>query len=121
MTAGAALAVKSPAHCQRSRRRLSAHLHRLSGRGYGKQYFNLRLAPGDVSDALTGYTHNGVSPIGLATRLPIVLSDAVVALSSPSDNDGLFFLGAGEVDLKVGLLAREFVAAYEPLVLDITY
>ena len=72
-----------------------------------------------MSDALTGYTHNGVSPVGLATRLPIVLSHAVPALEAGASS--LFFLGAGEVDLKVGLAPSEFVRAYAPLVLDITY
>jgi hypothetical protein len=32
-----------------------------------------------------------------------------------------FFIGAGEVDLKVGLRAAEFVEKYRPMVLDCTY
>jgi hypothetical protein len=32
-----------------------------------------------------------------------------------------FFIGAGEVDLKVGLRASEFIAQYNPMVLDCTY
>lgn len=32
-----------------------------------------------------------------------------------------FFLGAGEVDLKVGFSASEFMAAYDPYVVDCTY
>lgn len=48
-----------------------------------------------VSDQLTGFQHNAVSPIGLATDLPIIMSDRVAALQPP-----VFWLGGGEPDLK---------------------
>lgn len=32
-----------------------------------------------------------------------------------------FFIGAGEVDLKVGLPAAAFIEKYTPMVLDCTY
>jgi prolyl-tRNA editing enzyme YbaK/EbsC (Cys-tRNA(Pro) deacylase) len=85
----------------------------------GKGSFNLRLAPEAVSDGLSGYTHNAVTPIGMATRLPIVLSHRIAGLSPD-----LFWLGAGETDLKVGLRAPEFVAAYADapvFVADVTF
>lgn len=71
---------------------------------FGRQYFNMRLAPEDVNDALSGYSHNAVSPIGMAVRLPMVISHKIAELEPNS-----FFLGAGEVDLKVGQL---FMSAY---------
>ena len=43
----------------------------------------------------------------MATRLPIVVSHRIAALSPD-----VFWLGAGETDLKVGLRAPEFAAAY---------
>lgn len=41
---------------------------------------------------------SAVTPIGAAVRLPIIISHKVVELGDA----GLFFLGAGETDLKVG-------------------
>jgi prolyl-tRNA editing enzyme YbaK/EbsC (Cys-tRNA(Pro) deacylase) len=76
----------------------------------------MRLAPEEVSDALTGFEHNGVSPIGTKTRLPIIFSHRIAAL----DPD-VFWLGAGEVDLKLGMSAAVFISAYAPHVVDCTY
>ena len=37
--------------------------------------FNLRLVAEDVSDRLTGFLHNAVTPVGIATPdMPIILS-----------------------------------------------
>lgn len=49
----------------------------------------MRLCPEDVSDTLSGFGHNGVSPVGLATRLPIILSHRVTRLAPD-----FFFCGA---------------------------
>jgi len=56
-----------------------------------------------------------VSPVGMSTRLPVILSHSIVALQPD-----FFFLGGGEVDLKLGMHAAEFVKAYQPLVVDCT-
>lgn len=34
----------------------------------------MRLAPEAISDELSGFSHNAVSPIGVKTRLPIIMS-----------------------------------------------
>lgn len=81
-----------------------------------KKNFNLRLAPEDVSDELSGFEHNAVSPIGFKTEMPIILSHKITMLK-PS----IFFVGAGEVDLKLGMLVDEFVQVYNPFVVDCTY
>jgi prolyl-tRNA editing enzyme YbaK/EbsC (Cys-tRNA(Pro) deacylase) len=81
-----------------------------------KKQINMRLCPEDVSNELTGFEHNGVSPIAIKTRLPIILSHKIAAL-----HPDVFWLGAGEVDLKVGMSAKDFVKAYEPHVVDCTY
>eukprot|EP00882_Tetradesmus_deserticola_P012568 GHRQ01013321.1.p2 GENE.GHRQ01013321.1~~GHRQ01013321.1.p2 ORF type:complete len:135 (+),score=65.57 GHRQ01013321.1:1563-1967(+) len=91
-------------------------IHKLNGGRIGKQYFNMRLCPEDVSDALSGYEHNAVSPIGIKTPLPIILSHRIAKLEPD-----FFFIGAGEVDLKLGLHASEFIEQYRPMVLDCTY
>lgn len=95
---------------------MKKHIHRLGGGKFGIKWYNMRLAPEAVSDELTGFEHNGVSPIALKTRLPIVMSHKIAEL-----RPDVFFLGAGEVDLKVGFSAADFVAAYKPMVMDITY
>jgi prolyl-tRNA editing enzyme YbaK/EbsC (Cys-tRNA(Pro) deacylase) len=81
-----------------------------------KKQINMRLCPEDVSNDLTGFEHNGVSPIAIKTRLPIILSHKIAALEPD-----VFWLGAGEVDLKVGMSAADFVRGYEPHVVDCTY
>jgi prolyl-tRNA editing enzyme YbaK/EbsC (Cys-tRNA(Pro) deacylase) len=66
----------------------------------------MRMVDDRVAQELTGYGHNAVTPICSKTHLPILMSHKIAELS------GHFFLGAGEVDLKVGLRADEFVRAY---------
>ncbi|GBF98526.1 prolyl-tRNA synthetase [Raphidocelis subcapitata] len=104
--------------------KLCAHLHKLNagkggGGGVGKKWFNMRLCPEDVSDQLSGFGHNGVSPVGLAARLPIIISHRILQLQPD-----FFFCGGGEVDLKLGMPAAAFVEAYrgQPvMVVDCTY
>ena len=59
--------------------KLKRHLyqaHKAAGGALGTKAFNMRLCPEEVSDSLTGFEHNAVSPIGIATPdMPIVLSD----------------------------------------------
>jgi prolyl-tRNA editing enzyme YbaK/EbsC (Cys-tRNA(Pro) deacylase) len=79
--------------------------------------FNMRLAPVEVSDRLTGYSHNAVTPIGIATAgIPIVLSHEIAALKPP-----LFWMGGGEVDLKLAVDTAQFLSAYQPMIADITH
>eukprot|EP00775_Hariotina_reticulata_P009630 gene9630-9790_t len=96
--------------------KLKNHIHRLNQGKVGKQYFNMRLCPEDVSDQLSGYEHNAVTPIGMKTPLPVILSHQIAKLQPD-----VFFIGAGEVDLKVGLRAAEFINLYKPMVVDCTY
>jgi prolyl-tRNA editing enzyme YbaK/EbsC (Cys-tRNA(Pro) deacylase) len=95
--------------------KLRNHVHAAARGALSRKAVNMRLCPEDVSAALTGCGHNAVSPVGLPQPLPLLLSDRVAALS-PDE----FWLGAGEVDLKLGLSATEFVRAYAPTVLDCT-
>jgi len=62
---------------------------------HGKKQYNFRLCPEEASAKLTGYEHNGVTPLGATTRMPILLSHRIAQLPEQS-----FWLGAGEVDLK---------------------
>ncbi|KAH7427376.1 hypothetical protein KP509_10G041200 [Ceratopteris richardii] len=78
-----------------------------------KKRFNLRLAPEDDAHRLTGYSYNAVTPIGMRTAIPLILSDAILKLQPP-----FFWLGGGEVDLKLGLNAFEFVKKFNPFIVD---
>ena len=74
-----------------------------------------------VSMRLTGFVHNAVSPVGMATpEMPIVLSHRIQALGV-SDGAGFMWFGGGEPDLKLGMPVAAFVLAYSPFVCDCTY
>ncbi|GIL54987.1 hypothetical protein Vafri_10665 [Volvox africanus] len=96
--------------------KLKVGVQELGGRKLGRQYYNMRLAAEEVNDRLTGFSHNAVTPICMRERLPILMSHRIAKLQP-----GEFWLGAGEVDLKVGLNVDEFITAYQPFVLDCTY
>ncbi|KNC56501.1 YbaK/prolyl-tRNA synthetase associated domain-containing protein [Thecamonas trahens ATCC 50062] len=83
--------------------------------GVAKRKFHFRLVKDDQSAVLTGYGHNAVTPIGMATPIPIVLDAALTKLPQ-----GNFWLGAGEVDLKIRVDANEFVAATNCFVANFT-
>lgn len=52
----------------------------------------------------------------MKTRLPIIMSHRIHELDPQ-----FFWLGAGEVDLKVGMPVSQFLEAYKPLVIDCSY
>jgi len=85
--------------------------HRLS-----KKQVNMRLVPEELSEEITGFGHNAVAPVGCAVALPLIVSHRIAEL-----RPGLFWLGGGEVDLKLGLEWSEFAAAFRPFVADCTY
>lgn len=95
---------------------MKSFLHEQNGRNVPRKNFNLRLAPEEDSNRLTGFEHNAVTPIGSATRMPIILSHEIARLK-----EGTFFLGAGEVDLKVELKVSEFITKFNASVVDCTY
>lgn len=80
-----------------------------------KKQINMRLVAEEISQNLSGFGHNAVSPIGIKTRLPIIFSHKIAELQPD-----FFWLGAGEVDLKVGMKAADFIEVYNPLVYDCT-
>jgi len=76
-----------------------------------KSKFNFQLAQEADSDRLTGYRHNAVVPIGMKTDLPILLSDQITRL-----NPAHFWLGAGQVDVKLRVDLKEFCEQLKPKV-----
>lgn len=65
----------------------------------------------------TGYVHGAVTPVGLATNVPVIVSDAVAALHP----DDAIWLGGGEPDLKMCLHPQDLIAATDAFVVDCTY
>jgi prolyl-tRNA editing enzyme YbaK/EbsC (Cys-tRNA(Pro) deacylase) len=94
-------------------------LHRLRppGERIPKKRFALHLAPEDVSAQLTGFTHNSVSPFGLASRIPVIVCSRIAASSLKPP---FVYLGGGEVDLKIGLSVSSLVQALMPIVGEVS-
>ncbi|CAK7355838.1 unnamed protein product [Dovyalis caffra] len=89
------------------------YLYALNGGKIAKKKFNLRLAPEETSVKLTGYEHNGVTCIGMKTDIPVILDEAIVRL-----NPDFFWLGGGEIDLKLGIRTSEFIDFVKPFVVS---
>ena len=85
----------------------------------------MRLCPTDVSAAITGAEHNAVTPCASKHRVPIILSDAIpkaaAAAAGGGGGEAMLWLGAGEVDLKVGVRPSDFIRAFNPAVIPCTY
>ncbi len=90
-------------------------LHRMNGK-LGVRYFRPRQAPFETSEKLSGYPSGSVTPVGLKTPLPLILSDEIANLQPD-----FFWMGGGEELLKLGISVQEFVNAYKPFVVDCTY
>ena len=76
-----------------------------------RKRLNYRLA--EDCKALTGFSHGGVTPVGCLTPLPVILDSRIAALP------GMFFIGAGDVDLKLSMTVVDFRRAYQPIVADV--
>jgi len=77
-----------------------------------KKHFNFQHAEG--CEELTGYSHNSVSPFGMATDMPLILSKEITKLNPPN-----FWLGGGHVDVKLNVSVEELIAACDPIIADI--
>ncbi|XP_068635774.1 uncharacterized protein [Aristolochia californica] len=88
-------------------------LYSLNNGKIPKKRFNMRLAPEEESAKLTGYEHNGVTCIGMNTDIPVILDESISKL----DPD-FFWLGGGEVDLKLGIRTLQFINFTKPLVVN---
>lgn len=84
----------------------------LSKRAYDA---NWRLADNDEAIAMTGYEHNGMTPVGMKSAFLMVVSDSILTLET-----GSFFLGGGEVDVKLRLSVKQFIQQFQPIVAKIT-
>ena len=95
--------------------KLKRYIHKLNGQ-LGIQYFRLTFAPAETSERISGYAHGSVTPVGIRTRIPLILSDEIAKLQP-----NFFWMGGGEQDLKLGMTVPDFINAYKPLIVDCTY
>ena len=98
-----------------NKEKLTDLVRRMEGKNaIGKKQYSMRMVAQDVSDKLSGFEHNAVTPIGMATPVPVVLSDKLKSLP-----DGQVWMGGGEVDLKlrfdVAQLCEKFTPAGRPI------
>lgn len=96
--------------------KLQSYLYGLNQKKIPRRHFNLRLAAEDATVDLTGFSYNSVTPVGSLTALPIIISHEIVRLPYST-----FYLGAGEVDLKLELSTDEFTSKYSAEIVDCTY
>ncbi|XAR54964.1 hypothetical protein NMG60_11030318 [Bertholletia excelsa] len=80
-----------------------------------KKRINMRLAPEETSHKLTGFEHNAVTCIGMKTDIPVILDEAIVKL-----NPDFFWLGGGDVFLKLGIRTSEFISCVKPFIVSIS-
>ncbi|KAL0329573.1 UNVERIFIED_CONTAM: hypothetical protein Sradi_4944000, partial [Sesamum radiatum] len=88
-------------------------LYALNNGKISKKKFNMRLAPEETSAKLTGYERNGVTCIGMKTDIPVILDEAITKL-----NPDFFWLGGGEIDLKLGIRTSEFINYVNPFIVN---
>ncbi|KAG0020976.1 hypothetical protein BGZ82_011461 [Podila clonocystis] len=101
--------------------------------GASRKGTHLRIAPAEKSHELTGFTNNGVSPVGMKTDLPILISSAIAELSENlltilslhpyagfawNLEPALLYLGAGHVDWKIALPVQALVEHWNAIVID---
>ncbi|XP_006358353.1 uncharacterized protein [Solanum tuberosum] len=88
-------------------------LYTLNDGNIAKKKFNMRLAPEETSIKLTGFEHNGVTCVGMKTDIPVILDEAIAKL-----NPDFFWLGGGEIDLKLGMRTSEFIKFVKPFIVN---
>ena len=85
-----------------------------SDRGIPRKAFNFQLARDSAS--VTGFDYNAVSPLGMKTKMPIILAKEITELDPPE-----FWLGGGEVSLKWRVTVEDFRNAFNPFVADLCF
>ncbi|KAI8619109.1 hypothetical protein BC830DRAFT_1165633 [Chytriomyces sp. MP71] len=79
-----------------------------------KKGFNLRVASEAESDSFTGYKTGGVTPLGMARKVPVILCEAITRLQPC-----VFWMGAGHLDWKVAVPVDAFVRGTGCFVVDL--
>ena len=101
-------------------KQLSSELRGLRPPGqkrFDSNYFSdLRLAPEEVSEQLTGFGHNGVSPFGMLDKsIPVVVCKSIMTVRPQR-----IWMGGGHKDWKLSMAVSEFVRGINGIVLDVS-
>ncbi|KAI4327111.1 hypothetical protein L6164_019611 [Bauhinia variegata] len=105
-------------------------LYTLNNGNVAKKKFNLRLAPEETSSELTGFVRNVVTCIGICKQtfrlrqpfslligymvwFQVILDEAIVKLTPD-----FFWLGGGEVDLKLGIRTSQLIRFVKPFIVN---
>lgn len=83
--------------------------------GVGKKKFNFRLAPEEVSEQITNFTHGAVAPFCTPTKIPVLMSSSILSLSPP-----YIWAGAGHIDCKLRIDVQEFIDVVKPVIASFT-
>jgi prolyl-tRNA editing enzyme YbaK/EbsC (Cys-tRNA(Pro) deacylase) len=75
---------------------------------------HFRMADAETALRLTGFEHNAISPIGMTARMPVIIAKQIAELVPD-----WFWLGGGQVDLKLGFKVSEFISRLGAHVADI--
>ncbi|RIB06093.1 hypothetical protein C2G38_1986139, partial [Gigaspora rosea] len=86
----------------------------LKNKSISKKNYNFRVADAEKSIELTGFENNGVSPIGMNQKLPIIVAKSITELKP-----AVFYLGAGHVDWKLALPIKNFIDVTRCLITDL--
>lgn len=78
-----------------------------------KNDFTWRFADEETATALTGAPHNGIGPVGLRTRLPVVIDAAILGLT-------YVWVGGLEPTTKVMVPTSDLCRVLRPCVIDCT-
>lgn len=76
---------------------------------------NLHFRLAEDCVGVTGFPPNGVTPVGLKTPMPLVLDKELTTLEPP-----MFWMGGGEVNLKLSVDTQEFISCYNPIIGTVT-
>ncbi len=73
--------------------------------------FNFAVAQPEDSDRLSGYLHNAVTPFGMTTPVPVLITRQVAELPATQPGAPYVWLGGGEVNLKLRLPVVQLAVA----------
>jgi prolyl-tRNA editing enzyme YbaK/EbsC (Cys-tRNA(Pro) deacylase) len=71
-----------------------------------RKRFKFQLAAEDISDRLTGFIHNAVTPFGIKAPIPVIICQRVLDVKPY-----FIYLGGGAVDMKLGLSLSDLLSS----------
>jgi prolyl-tRNA editing enzyme YbaK/EbsC (Cys-tRNA(Pro) deacylase) len=97
--------------------RLKEFVHKLPPpeQRLSKNKINFQLADESISLQLSGFIHNAVTPLGMHTSMPVIVSEACAQL-----NPSFVWLGGGAVDVKLCITVADLIKTTNALVANIS-